>query len=46
MFKNLYDYLMTSTIDLYPEYVATESNIINFKEIKEQCTLLMKQQGK
>src|SRR5699024_458315 len=44
MFKNLYDYLMTSTIDLYPEYVTTESKIINFNNYIEEKGLIMKPQ--
>ena len=43
-FKNLYDYLMTSTIDLYPEYVTTESKIINFNDYIKDKGLIMKSQ--
>ena len=42
MFKNLYDYLMTSTIDLYPEYVTTESKIINVNHYIKDKELNMK----
>lgn len=43
-FKNLYDYLMTSTIDLYPEYVTTEPKIINFNDYIKEKGLIMKTQ--
>ena len=44
MFKNLYNYLMTSTIDLYPEYVTTEAKIINFNDYIKEKGLIMKTQ--
>ena len=44
MFKNLYDYLMISTIDLYPEYVTTESKIININHYIKEKGLIMKPQ--
>lgn len=35
---------MTSTIDLYPEYVTTESKIINFNDYIKDKGLIMKSQ--